>query len=138
MEVEVMLGIPAEKAWEIYRDNDIINKINPEMLTSAKYIEGDGCRGSLRLFKLGPVTLSVSVFQSSETKLHEIAISFVDDDHYVRMNLFVHLSPDHPIPPISRMWHEQSDICNLKSKLKSNISFSENFEVIWVCDGGEI
>ncbi|XP_008222092.1 PREDICTED: uncharacterized protein LOC103322015 [Prunus mume] len=24
----------------------------------------------------------------------------------------VHLSPDHPIPPVSRMWHEQSDICN--------------------------
>ncbi|CAL8136309.1 unnamed protein product [Prunus armeniaca] len=35
MEVEVMLGIPAEKAWEIYRDYDIINKINPEMLMSA-------------------------------------------------------------------------------------------------------
>ncbi|CAL2233998.1 unnamed protein product [Prunus armeniaca] len=25
----------------------------------------------------------------------------------------VHLSPDHPIPPVSRMWHEQSDICNV-------------------------
>ncbi|CAL2248000.1 unnamed protein product [Prunus armeniaca] len=47
--------------------------------------------------------------QSSETKLHEIAIGFVDDDHYVQ----VHLSPDHPIPPISRMWHEQSDIRNV-------------------------
>ncbi|CAL9018219.1 unnamed protein product [Prunus brigantina] len=47
--------------------------------------------------------------QSSETKLHEIAIGFVDDDHYVQ----VHLSPDHPIPPVSRMWHEQSDICNV-------------------------
>ncbi|CAB4273341.1 unnamed protein product [Prunus armeniaca] len=56
MEVEVMLGIPAEKAWEIYRDYDIINKINPEMLMML-YIEGDGCRGSLKLFKLGPVTL---------------------------------------------------------------------------------
>ncbi|PQQ19047.1 uncharacterized protein Pyn_16964 [Prunus yedoensis var. nudiflora] len=54
MEGEVMLGIPAEKAWEMYRDNDIINKINPEMLTSAEYIEGDGRPGSLRLFKLGP------------------------------------------------------------------------------------
>ncbi|KAI5311277.1 hypothetical protein L3X38_000115 [Prunus dulcis] len=58
MEAEVMLGIPAEKAWEIYRDNDIINKINPEMLTSAEYIEGDGCHGSLRLFKLGPIQTS--------------------------------------------------------------------------------
>ncbi|CAL2263067.1 unnamed protein product [Prunus armeniaca] len=47
--------------------------------------------------------------QSSETKLNEIAIGFVDDDHYVQ----VHLSPDHPIPPVSRMWHEQSDICNV-------------------------
>ncbi|PQM35117.1 uncharacterized protein Pyn_16498 [Prunus yedoensis var. nudiflora] len=56
-----MLGIPAEKAWEMYRDNDIINKINPEMLTSAEYIEGDGRPGSPRLYKLGPVTLSVSV-----------------------------------------------------------------------------
>ncbi|CAL2232966.1 unnamed protein product [Prunus armeniaca] len=27
--------------------------------------------------------------------------------------LLVHLSPDHPIPLVSRMWHEQSDICNV-------------------------
>ncbi|ONI18807.1 hypothetical protein PRUPE_3G240700 [Prunus persica] len=47
--------------------------------------------------------------QSSETKLHGIAIGLVDDDHYVQ----VHLSPDHPIQPLSRMWHEQSDICNV-------------------------
>ncbi|KAH0983368.1 hypothetical protein GBA52_010545 [Prunus armeniaca] len=39
MEVEVMLGIPAEKAWEIYRDYDIINKINPEMLMSANTLK---------------------------------------------------------------------------------------------------
>ncbi|CAL2277486.1 unnamed protein product [Prunus armeniaca] len=45
--------------------------------------------------------------QSSETKPREIAIGFVDDDHYV------HLSPDHHIPLVSRMWHEQSDICNV-------------------------
>ncbi|CAN6572900.1 unnamed protein product [Malus baccata var. baccata] len=54
MEGEVKLNIPAEKAWEMYRDNEIISKINPEMLTSAEYIEGDGHPGSLRLFKLGP------------------------------------------------------------------------------------
>ncbi|KAI5344150.1 hypothetical protein L3X38_012027 [Prunus dulcis] len=47
--------------------------------------------------------------QLSETELCEIAIGFVDDDHYVQ----VHLSPDLPIPPVSRMWHEQSDICNV-------------------------
>ncbi|CAL2259328.1 unnamed protein product [Prunus armeniaca] len=46
----------------------------------------------------------IATFQSSETKLNEIAIGFVDDDHYVQ----VHLSPDHPIPPVSRMWHEAS------------------------------
>ncbi|KAB2612516.1 hypothetical protein D8674_034832 [Pyrus ussuriensis x Pyrus communis] len=39
MEGEVKLNIPAEKAWEMYRDNEIISKINPEMLTSAEYIE---------------------------------------------------------------------------------------------------
>ncbi|CAL8115639.1 unnamed protein product [Prunus armeniaca] len=51
----------------------------------------------------------IATFQSSETKLREIAIGFVDDDHYVQ----VHLSPDHPIPPVSKMWHEQSDTCNV-------------------------
>ncbi|CAL9011242.1 unnamed protein product [Prunus brigantina] len=45
----------------------------------------------------------------SETRLREIAIGFVDNNHYVQ----VHLSPDHYIPPVSRMWHEQSDICNV-------------------------
>ncbi|KAI5338961.1 hypothetical protein L3X38_018233 [Prunus dulcis] len=54
------------------------------------------------------VVLGINV-QSSETKLREIDIGFVNDDHYVQ----VHLSPDHPIPPISRMLHEQSDICNV-------------------------
>ncbi|CAL8115106.1 unnamed protein product [Prunus armeniaca] len=47
--------------------------------------------------------------QSRETKLREIAIGFVDDDHYVQ----VHLSPDHHIPSVSRMWHEKSSICNV-------------------------
>lgn len=50
----VVLNIPAEKAWEMYRDNEIISKINPEMLAGAVYLEGDGSPGSLRLFKLGP------------------------------------------------------------------------------------
>ncbi|XP_059452549.1 major strawberry allergen Fra a 1-E-like [Corylus avellana] len=54
MKGEVVLNIPAEKAWEMYRDNDIISKINPQMLARAEYIEGDGSPGSLRLFKLGP------------------------------------------------------------------------------------
>ncbi|CAL2246335.1 unnamed protein product [Prunus armeniaca] len=47
--------------------------------------------------------------QSSEIRPREIAIGFVDNDHYVQ----VHLFPDHPIPPVSKMWHEQSDICNV-------------------------
>ena len=54
MKGEVVLNIPAEKAWEMYRDNEVINKINPEMLAGAEYIQGDGSPGSLRLFKLGP------------------------------------------------------------------------------------
>ena len=29
---EVVLNIPAEKAWEMYRNNEIISKINPKML----------------------------------------------------------------------------------------------------------
>ncbi|OMO99563.1 hypothetical protein CCACVL1_03734 [Corchorus capsularis] len=44
----------AEKAWEMYRNNEIISKINPEMLSGAEYIHGDGGPGTLRLFKLGP------------------------------------------------------------------------------------
>ncbi|XP_021293588.1 uncharacterized protein LOC110423629 [Herrania umbratica] len=54
MKGEVVLNIPAEKAWEMYRNNEIISKINPEMLSGAEYIQGDGGPGSLRLFKLGP------------------------------------------------------------------------------------
>ena len=38
----------------MYRDNEVISKINPEMLAQAEYIQGDGSPGSLRLFKLGP------------------------------------------------------------------------------------
>ncbi|KAL5571174.1 hypothetical protein UlMin_020771 [Ulmus minor] len=51
---EVVLNIPAEKAWEMYRNNEIISQIKPEMLAHAKYLQGDGSPGSLRLFKLGP------------------------------------------------------------------------------------
>ncbi|XVE49930.1 hypothetical protein DITRI_Ditri01bG0121400 [Diplodiscus trichospermus] len=54
MKGEVVLNIPAEKAWEMYRNNEIISKINPEMLSGAEYIHGDGGPGTLRLFKLGP------------------------------------------------------------------------------------
>ncbi|XVE92759.1 hypothetical protein REPUB_Repub01dG0127200 [Reevesia pubescens] len=54
MKGEVVLSIPAEKAWEMYRNNEIISKINPEMLSGAEYIHGDGGPGTLRLFKLGP------------------------------------------------------------------------------------
>lgn len=54
MKGQVVLNLPAEKAWEMYRNNEIISKINPEMLAHAEYIQGDGSPGSLRLFKLGP------------------------------------------------------------------------------------
>ncbi|XAR55508.1 hypothetical protein NMG60_11035592 [Bertholletia excelsa] len=53
------------KAWEMYRDNDVVSKINPEMLIAAKYIQGDGSPGSLRLFKLGPA-VSRYVRESTE------------------------------------------------------------------------
>ncbi|GFZ05669.1 hypothetical protein Acr_17g0012410 [Actinidia rufa] len=54
MKGEVVLNMPAEKAWDMYRNDEIISKINPEMLAAAQYIEGDGSPGSLRLLKLGP------------------------------------------------------------------------------------
>ncbi|XP_052206647.1 MLP-like protein 423 [Diospyros lotus] len=54
MRGEVELHIPAEKAWQMYRDNQIAGKINPQLLAAAHYIAGDGRPGSLRLFKLGP------------------------------------------------------------------------------------
>ncbi|XP_010917916.1 MLP-like protein 423 [Elaeis guineensis] len=54
MRGQVLLCIPAKKAWEIFRNNEILSKINPNMLASAEYLRGDGSPGSLRLFKLGP------------------------------------------------------------------------------------
>ncbi|KAL5864879.1 hypothetical protein ACOSQ3_002393 [Xanthoceras sorbifolium] len=72
MKGEVVLNIPAEKAWEMYRDNEIISKINPEMLAHATYLEGDGSPGSLRLFKLGPV-LQKYVSESTE-KIEKVEV----------------------------------------------------------------
>lgn len=61
MQGQVMLSLPAEKAWEMYRNDEIITKINPQMLAHAEYIQGDGSPGSLRLFKLGPgISLSLT------------------------------------------------------------------------------
>ncbi|XP_039013156.1 uncharacterized protein LOC120142710 [Hibiscus syriacus] len=54
MKGEVVLSMPAEKAWEMYRNDEIISKVNPDLLSRAHYIQGDGGPGSLRLFKLGP------------------------------------------------------------------------------------
>ncbi|CAA3006857.1 MLP 423 [Olea europaea subsp. europaea] len=39
MKAEIVLNIPAEKAWQIYRDNEILSRINPDLLASAEYIE---------------------------------------------------------------------------------------------------
>lgn len=64
MKGEVVINIPAEKAWEMYRDNEVISKINPEMLARAEYIQGDGSPGSLRLFKLGPGIYIYMTFSS--------------------------------------------------------------------------
>nr|XP_004248168.1 uncharacterized protein LOC101264072 [Solanum lycopersicum] len=65
MKGEIFLNISAEKAWEMYRDNDKISRINPQMLAKAEYIKGKGEPGSLRCFKLGPA-LSKYVKQSIE------------------------------------------------------------------------
>ncbi|KAF5745951.1 Polyketide cyclase/dehydrase and lipid transport superfamily protein [Tripterygium wilfordii] len=54
MRGEVVLNIPAQRAWHMFMNDQVISKINPEMLASAKFIEGDGGPGSVRLFKLGP------------------------------------------------------------------------------------
>ncbi|XP_031379879.1 uncharacterized protein LOC116195052 [Punica granatum] len=62
---EVVLNMSADKAWEMYRDNDIISKINPQMLSSAEYVHGNGNPGSLRLFRLGPA-VSNYVKESTE------------------------------------------------------------------------
>ncbi|CAN6483598.1 unnamed protein product [Victoria cruziana] len=51
---EVILNVPANTAWEMYRNNEAVSKICPEMLAAAEYLRGDGSPGSLRLFKLGP------------------------------------------------------------------------------------
>ncbi|KAK4344658.1 hypothetical protein RND71_034834 [Anisodus tanguticus] len=65
MKGEILLNIPAEKAWEMYRDNDKISRVNPQMLAKAEYIQGEGEPGSLRRFQLGPA-LSNYVKQSIE------------------------------------------------------------------------
>ena len=60
MKGEVLLNLPAQKAWQMYRDNDVVSKINPELLSRAEYVQGDGGPGTLRLFKLGPgISLSL-------------------------------------------------------------------------------
>ncbi|CAN4087238.1 unnamed protein product [Withania somnifera] len=65
MKGEILLNMPAKKAWELYRDNDKINSINPDMLAKAECIQGEGEPGSLRQFQLGPA-LSSYVKQSIE------------------------------------------------------------------------
>ncbi|KAK8993305.1 hypothetical protein V6N11_033406 [Hibiscus sabdariffa] len=70
MKGEVVLNMPAEKAWEIYRNNEIISKLNPDLLSAAVYVQGDGGPGSLRLFKLGPA-VSDYVKESME-KIEEV------------------------------------------------------------------
>jgi hypothetical protein len=84
MKGEVVLNIPAEKAWEMYRDNDIISKINPQMLARAEYIEGDGNPGSLRVFKLGPgIYPSIPL---SQTLFHQLKFSNILPLIYIYIN----------------------------------------------------
>ncbi|KAM4103884.1 hypothetical protein ACJW30_06G112400 [Castanea mollissima] len=60
MKGEVVLNIPAEKAWEMYRDNEVISKINPEMLARAEYIQGD--------YSPGMVDAAISNFVKESTE----------------------------------------------------------------------
>jgi len=54
MNGEVELNVPASKAWEIFKTNELLKKVNPNFLANAEYVEGDGRPGSIRLLKLGP------------------------------------------------------------------------------------
>ncbi|CAN6443651.1 unnamed protein product [Victoria cruziana] len=51
---EVIINVPAPTAWEMFMNNEVISKINPDYLAGAAYLQGDGSPGSLRHFKLGP------------------------------------------------------------------------------------
>lgn len=62
MSEEVVLNIPADRAWRMYRNDQIMSKINPKMLSNASYVQGDGGVGSLRLFKLGPSNLYYDIW----------------------------------------------------------------------------
>jgi len=54
MNGEVELNVPASNAWEIFKTNELIKKVNPSFLANAEYLEGDGRPGSVRLVKLVP------------------------------------------------------------------------------------
>lgn len=73
---EVKLNIPASKAWEIYRNNELTRKVNPDLLADAQYIEGDGAPGSIRLLKLGPGN-GIFVFNSAYVVSSELIYSYL-------------------------------------------------------------
>lgn len=75
MKGEVSLNLPAEKAWQMYRDNEVVSKINPELLSRAEYVQGDGGPGTLRLFKLGPGIFLSQKFLFQFLVLHILAKS---------------------------------------------------------------
>ncbi|KAJ3683415.1 hypothetical protein LUZ60_013642 [Juncus effusus] len=54
MRGEIELKMSAYKAWEIFTNNEKLSKVDPHLLSSAEYLQGDGSPGSIRLFKLGP------------------------------------------------------------------------------------
>ncbi|KAF3618004.1 hypothetical protein FXO38_33654 [Capsicum annuum] len=85
MKGEILLNMPAEKAWEMYRDNDIISKINPQMLAKAEYVQGDGEPGSLRCFHLGPGKSFMSLCCHMDTP----SASKYFDSRGVRINMVV-------------------------------------------------
>ncbi|XP_070681736.1 uncharacterized protein [Malus domestica] len=62
--------------------------------------------------------------QSGDTDLHEVAIGYLTEDHHF---IQVHLCEDHPMPPVSTMWHKKSQtssdirVKNLYSKYQGRV-----------------
>ncbi|KAL0001939.1 hypothetical protein SO802_015720 [Lithocarpus litseifolius] len=123
MKGEVVLNIPTEKAWEMYRDNEVISKINPEMLARAEYIQGDGNPGSLRLLSLAPAAISNYVKESTE-KIEKVEMgqsvtySVIGGD---LRRITIHIgSPSH-----SFLWKEKRMRC---VSLDGRLSLSHSFQ----------
>ena len=70
----------------MYRDNEVISKINPEMLARAEYIQGDGSPGSLRLFKLGP---GIYIYMTFSSLIYMSPFNFGSFSCWTNLKLFM-------------------------------------------------